>query len=98
MQVHRVVAFALGLALAATAADARPMTDNQIRRLMISESIATYPGNCPCPYNAARNGSSCGRRSAYSRPGGYAPLCYPADISKAQVDAYRRPHGIGRSR
>jgi hypothetical protein len=25
------------------------LTDAQIRKLMIDESIAEYPGNCPCP-------------------------------------------------
>jgi hypothetical protein len=25
-----------------------------------------------------RNGRACGGRSAYSRPGGAAPLCYPS--------------------
>ena len=38
---------------------------------MIKESIDGYPGNCPCPYNTARNGSRCGKRSAYNRAGGY---------------------------
>ena len=76
------------------ASAAARLSDSQIKQRMISESIASYPGNCPCPYNSARNGSSCGGRSAWSRGGGYAPLCYPADISRAQVDTYRRSHGI----
>ena len=33
-------------------------------------------GSCPCPYNIASDGSICGERSAYSRSGGYEPLCY----------------------
>lgn len=33
-------------------------------------------GSCDCPYDYARNGSHCGGRSAYSRPGGRAPVCY----------------------
>ena len=37
--------------------------DQQIIQNIISESIANYSGNCPCPYNRAANGSSCGRRS-----------------------------------
>lgn len=56
--------------------EAKQLTDAQIKNILIQESIDSYPGNCPCPYNTARNGSSCGRRSAYSREGGYAPLCY----------------------
>ncbi len=64
-------------------------SDAQIRQILIDESIAAYPGNCPCPYNTARNGSRCGKRSAYSRPGGAAPLCYPSDVTNEMVKAYR---------
>ena len=69
--------------------------DKQIRQLIIQESIASYPGHCPCPYNRASNGSMCGRRSAYSRPEGYSPLCYDADISDEMVTNYRNEHRLG---
>jgi len=59
---------------------------------IIRQSIASYSGQCPCPYNVMRNGSSCGGRSAYSRPGGAAPLCYPRDVSEGEVQAWRRAH------
>ena len=52
---------------------------------MIRESIQRYPGNCPCPYNSDRAGRRCGGRSAWSRPGGYSPLCYPSDISPDMI-------------
>jgi hypothetical protein len=45
-----------------------------IKQKIIQQSIESYPGNCPCPYNTARNGSRCGKRSAYNRAGGYAPF------------------------
>lgn len=48
---------------------------------MIEESIANYPGKCPCPYSIMSNGKKCGKRSAYSKPGGYEPLCYISDIT-----------------
>lgn len=32
-----------------------------------------------CPYDLDRRGGSCGGRSAYSRPGGEAPVCYTTD-------------------
>lgn len=35
-----------------------------------------YYGTCDCPYDRASNGSRCGGRSAYSRPGGRSPVCY----------------------
>jgi hypothetical protein len=45
---------------------------------------------CACPDDSARNGSSCGGRSAYSRPGGAAPLCYPGDVTAAMIEPYRQ--------
>jgi hypothetical protein len=66
------------------ARDAPPLTDSQIRQQIIQESVAAYLATghpCACPYNSARDGSSCGGRSAYSRPGGAAPLCYPPDVT-----------------
>ena len=56
-----------------------------LKEQMISESIARYPGNCPCPYNRDARGHNCGRRSAWSKAGGYAPLCFPEDISPDMV-------------
>ena len=60
------------------------------KRKMIAESIASYKGNCACPYNTAANGSSCGKRSAYSKPGGAEPLCYETDITDAQAAEWLR--------
>jgi len=45
---------------------------------------------CACPDDTARNGSACGGRSAYSRPGGAAPLCYPTDVTAAMIESYRQ--------
>jgi hypothetical protein len=89
--IRLTLAFALLWPLAASA---KSMTDAQVREAMIQESISAYPGNCPCPYNRASNGSRCGKRSAWSRAGGYAPLCFPADISNEMVKQYRKGHGI----
>lgn len=60
-----------------------------IKQKIIQQSIESYPGNCPCPYNTARNGSRCGKRSAYNRAGGYAPLCYQEDVSDRMVREYK---------
>lgn len=73
-------------------AKSKGLTDAQIKRRMIQESIEAYPGNCPCPYNTASNGSSCGGRSAWSRAGGADPLCYPSDVSADMVAEYRDSH------
>jgi len=55
-------------------------TSSKTKQQQIDESIAAYPGSCPCPYSIASNGSRCGKRSAWSKPGGYEPLCYESDI------------------
>jgi hypothetical protein len=68
------------------------LTDVQIKKTLIKQSIAEYPGNCPCPYNYASNGSICGGRSAWSRGGGYSPLCYPSDVSKQMINNYKKTH------
>jgi len=60
-----------------------------IKQKIIQQSIENYPGNCPCPYNTASNGSRCGKRSAYNGAGGYAPLCYPEDVSDRMVKEYK---------
>lgn len=80
-----VAAASLALAGAATA-----QGDAAIKQRLIRQSIAGYPSSCPCPYSIDRAGRRCGARSAYSRPGGYAPLCYPGDITAAMV---RAAHG-----
>jgi hypothetical protein len=66
------------------------LTDQQVRQAIIQQSIRSYAGNCPCPDNRASNGSRCGRRSAYSRAGGAAPLCYESDVSDEMIVQYRR--------
>lgn len=59
-----------------------------IKAKMISESISRYPGTCPCPYFDDSAGRSCGKRSAWSKPGGYSPLCYSSDISDHEVESF----------
>jgi len=34
----------------------------------------------------------CGKRSAWSKAGGYAPLCYESDIIDEMVKEYRKIH------
>jgi hypothetical protein len=91
MLTKEFVCFAIGLLVTSAPALAL-QSDAQIKQRIIRESIASYPGSCPCPYNTDRAGRSCGRRSAYSRPGGYAPVCYPTDLSQADVAAWRSAH------
>jgi hypothetical protein len=66
-----------------------PLTDAQARQA-IKDSIASYGGSCPCPFNKAKNGSNCGGRSAYSRRGGSPPFCFAKDVSNSMVADWRR--------
>ncbi len=83
-----VMLIAIGAAHAAT------LTDAQVKQAVIQESLAGYPGTCPCPYNVDRRGHACGQRSAFSRPGGYSPICYATQVTPAMIDEYRRAHGL----
>lgn len=65
---------------------------NDVIRAIISASLASYSGNCPCPENRDRAGRRCGKRSAYLRGGGAAPLCYPADVTDAMIQNYLARH------
>ena len=94
----RFALIALGLSSALGQTNA-VKTDTQIAEAIIKESTAAYKGNCPCPCSKNRAGRSCGGNSAYSRPGGAAPLCYPKDVTQKMIDEYRQkskqPRGRG---
>jgi hypothetical protein len=83
-----LIAGLLYLLLPPAAAVAAP-SDEEIRRALIQQSLATYSGNCPCPYNLDRAGRQCGRRSAYSKPGGQNPLCYSSDVTDEMIARVR---------
>jgi len=85
----RPLFFCLILGLAATAIAKQEFSNEEIRELIIHQSIAHYQGICACPYSVARNGSRCGGRSAYSKQGGYSPLCYPEDVTEDMVKKYK---------
>jgi len=69
-----------------------PLSDEDIVECIIKDSIARYPGNCACPFQTDRAGRSCGRRSAYSRGGGYAPICFESDVTPEMIKKYRAKH------
>jgi len=77
---------------AVEASNKHSATDAQVKKAIIKESIEQYPGNCPCPYNVARNGSRCGKRSAYSKRGGYAPICYSSDVTQEMIMEWSNRH------
>lgn len=77
-----------GLTFSVAAAE----TDSQIIQDIINQSIASYSGTCPCPYSIDSAGRMCGGRSAYSRPGGAAPICYASDVTPQMISDYRKQH------
>ena len=82
--------FASLLAVSAASAQDRGLSDQEIVAAMIAQSKAAYAGPCPCPENIDRAGRRCGKRSAHSRQGGEAPLCYASDVSVEMVTAFRK--------
>jgi hypothetical protein len=68
-------------------------TDAEVKKEVIAESIAAYPGKCSCPYNVARNGSACGGRSAWSKQGGYSPICYEREVTAEMISKWRTANG-----
>lgn len=77
--------------------DADPVTptmpqisDSIMIQRIIAESISIYPGSCACPYSTDRGGRRCGKRSAYNRGGGYAPICFAADVSPGMIQSFRQ--------
>ena len=91
-QYLRFAASILFLNFLSTQASAATLSDADVRKAIIQQSLAGYPGPCPCPYNSMRNGRACGGRSAYSRPGGYSPICYDRDVTPAMIQSYRAGH------
>lgn len=65
------------------------LTTAEIKDILIRRSLASYSGRCPCPYNRKSNGHRCGGNSAYSRPGGASPLCFPSDVTDRMVADFR---------
>jgi hypothetical protein len=60
-----------------------------LSRRSSSSRLPANRGSCPCPYNVDRAGRMCGRRSAYSRPGGASPICYDKDVTQKMVDDWK---------
>ena len=83
VSVNRFAAFAEpSLAIAATVS---PSDERSARNEIVRRSVRAYTGSCACPYNVDRSGNRCGARSAYSKPGGEQPICYPNDVTEAML-------------
>jgi len=91
LRLHKSTIALSGLMLAGTLWAAE-MSDEQVREQIVRESVASYSGRCPCPENTDSAGRRCGARSAYSKPGGARPICYPQEVSDQQVREFRTRH------
>lgn len=68
------------------------LSDNRVRQQIMTESQAPYAGRCVCSFQVQdANGRSCKGRyeTISSKP---RPLCRPADVSPAMINAWRREH------
>jgi hypothetical protein len=83
----------LAVAILFVALPAAAQRDEDIRRLIVEDSLARFSGYCPCPYSYDR-GEQCGGKSAYSRRTDPYLYCYPADVHWRDVQAYRERMGI----
>lgn len=95
MRIGLAVALALLTPLAVLAREPA-LSDAQVRTAIIRESVDGYHSMgrpCACPYDLMRNGAACGGRSAYSRPGGASPICYPQDVTPDMIETWRRRSG-----
>ncbi len=72
----------------ATSAASPAFDRDQVVDAIIKASLRSYSGACPCPYNTMRSGRRCGGNSAYSKPGGRSPICYPGDVNDRMIAEY----------
>lgn len=84
-----IVVFLIVFSAPSALGEEAPLHDAEIRKAIIKQSIRSYSGSCPCPYNYDKGGRRCGGRSAYSRPGGASPLCYDYDVTDQRVQRFR---------
>ncbi len=70
------------------------ISDKEIKKTLIQQSIRDYGKSCPCPYSKSPNGGQCGLNSAYSKTGRLAILCYPSNVTKTMIKEYRDKNGL----
>lgn len=85
--------FIVAFVLLSLSSGAYARSEGEIKKAIIQQSVQSYPGNCPCPYNRDKAGRSCGKRSAYSRAGGYSVICYPSDVSDQMISDFIKNNG-----
>lgn len=71
----------------------RPMSDAQIREVIVKGSVNSFTGDCPCPYSTDPKGNKCGDNSEYFQSPGDL-YCYPEDVSNRQIFEFRARNRI----
>ena len=69
--------------------DHKTMAEYAVVAFLMAASVFGYKGNCACPHYRDARGSACGGRSAYVKPNGAKPLCYPTDVTPQMLNAFR---------
>ncbi|GAW46175.1 hypothetical protein FA893_03535 [Photobacterium damselae subsp. piscicida] len=83
MKLYLVI-IALAISLPSFSISAK--TNSKIKQEIIKQSIRSYSGQCP----VTSNGSRCGKRSAWSKPGGYSPICYEREVTHEMISRWKR--------
>ena len=68
------------------------LSASAIAALIVQQSRSAYYATghpCACPDDLTRSGKRCGASSAYSRPGGSSPKCYPSDVNERDIEDVR---------
>jgi hypothetical protein len=62
-----------------TSAHSQSAIDDEVKQVVIQQSIASYTASCASSYSNMRDDRRCSKRSAYSKSGCYAPLLLQSD-------------------
>ncbi len=74
----------------------KPMSDAEIRTLILEGFLKSYEGECPCPFSKYKQDNrevTCGDQSEYFTTPGKV-LCYPRDVADTEVKFYRQKYQI----
>ena len=70
------------------------ISDDEIKTVLIQQSIQAYGGECPCPYSKSPKGVPCGLNSAYSKIDRFTILCYSSNVTQKMIKEYRDKNGL----
>jgi len=90
MRIFSLVLLSALLGFANTSYAKKPLDEKEITNILIKQSIRNYSGSCPCPFNRDKAGRRCGKRSAWSKPSGKSPLCFPSDVTETMISSYKK--------